>query len=76
MIAPTGKKVLPEEYIADDHFLVEQYTRIDNRIWQIKYWDRLQDVVKLASLNCELSVTEIYDKVKFIRIGAERVERV
>jgi Uma2 family endonuclease len=60
---PTLREFL---FIADDHHLVEQYTRIDNRNWQIKYWDRLQDVVKLPSLNCELAVAEIYDKVKFI----------
>ncbi len=59
---PTLREFL---FIADDHYLVEQYIRIDNRIWQIKYWDRLQDIVKLPSLNCELAEAEIYYQVKF-----------
>jgi Uma2 family endonuclease len=59
---PTLREFL---FIADDHYLVEQYVRIDNRIWRLTFWDRLQDVVKLPSLNCELAVAEIYDKVEF-----------
>lgn len=59
---PTLREFL---FIADDRCLVEQYIRIDNRIWQINYMDRLQDIVKLPSLNCELAVAEICDKVKF-----------
>jgi len=69
---PTLREFL---FIADDHYLVEQYIRIDNRIWQVIFWDRLQDVVKLPSLNCELAVAEIYGKVKFHKTGAE-FERV
>jgi Uma2 family endonuclease len=59
---PTLRELL---FIADDRYLIEQYIRIDNRVWQIKFWDRLQDVIKLPSLNCELAVAEIYDKVEF-----------
>jgi len=59
---PTLREFL---FIVDDHYWVEQYIRIDNRLWQVNFWNRLQDVVKLPSLNCELPLTEIYHKVKF-----------
>jgi Uma2 family endonuclease len=52
--------------IAQDRCQVEQYFKQENGIWGLlSEASDLQSVIKLPSLNCELAVAEIYDKVEF-----------
>ncbi|MGH7453612.1 MAG: Uma2 family endonuclease [bacterium] len=52
--------------IAQERCQIEQYFKQDNGIWGlIAESNDLQSVIKLPSINCELAVAEIYDKVEF-----------
>lgn len=52
--------------IAQDRCQVEQYCKQENGIWGLlSETNDLQSVISLPSLNCELAVAEIYDKVEF-----------
>ncbi len=52
--------------IAQDRCQVEQYFKQENGIWGLlSETSELQSAIKLPSLDCELAVAEIYDKVEF-----------
>lgn len=53
------------EYIltAQDTVRVEQYVRQNDRTWMYSQYQNLEDIVKLESINCELSLKEVYVKV-------------
>ena len=56
------------EYLADllvvqDHVRVEQYVRQSEQKWLLTEAASLDDVVRLASVGCELPLAEIYDRV-------------
>jgi Uma2 family endonuclease len=51
--------------IAQDRCRVEQYVKQDDGRWLFSEVSDRQSVIKLPSLNCELAVAEIYDKVEF-----------
>jgi Uma2 family endonuclease len=49
--------------IAQDTVRVEQYVRQNDRTWMYSQYQNLEDLVKLESINCELSLKEVYVKV-------------
>ena len=49
--------------IAQNTIRVEQYVRQSDRTWMYSQYQNLQDVVKPESINCELSLKDIYVKV-------------
>ena len=49
--------------VSQDARLVESFTRHDDGQWMLAAFDRADDVISLTSLNCELPLSEIYDKV-------------
>jgi Uma2 family endonuclease len=56
-----------EEYvlIAQDRPLVEQYVRQPNGDWLMTEISGLDGVVHLSSIECDLKLSEVYDKVQF-----------
>ncbi len=54
--------------IAQDKHHVEHYVRQADGQWLMSESVRLEDVLQLPSINCELAMAEIYDKIEF---GAE-----
>lgn len=55
-----------QEYvlIAQEPFRVEQFVRKDTSIWTYFEFRKPDDVVKLNSINCELSLKDIYHKIQ------------
>jgi Uma2 family endonuclease len=51
--------------IAQDRVHVEQHRKQADGTWVLRETNRIDDVVALASVECELPVTEIYFKVRF-----------
>ncbi|HZS44713.1 MAG TPA: Uma2 family endonuclease [Blastocatellia bacterium] len=51
--------------IAQDKCHVEQFIKQDNGLWLLSETNKTDDVIKLSSISCELSLTETYAKVKF-----------
>jgi Uma2 family endonuclease len=49
--------------ISQDKIYIEQYIRQPNGDWLLKVFHHLQDVLHLSSVNCDLSITNIYNKV-------------
>jgi Uma2 family endonuclease len=49
--------------VAQDEYSVEQFTKQTDGRWLLSEHRSLEDVVRLDSINCSLSLREIYDKV-------------
>jgi Uma2 family endonuclease len=49
--------------IAQNVVRVEQYVRQSDRTWMYSQYQNLEDVVKLESIGCKLSLKEVYVKV-------------
>lgn len=54
-----------EEYllVAQDRVHVENWVRQPDNLWLLSETDNLQDTVQLPSINCTLTLTDIYDRV-------------
>lgn len=52
--------------VSQDHALVEQFLRQEGAAWLFKETAGLDQVLALPSIQCELALTEIYDKVSFV----------
>ena len=50
--------------VSQDARLVELFTRQDDGRWVLAAFDRPEDIISLTSLDCELPLAEIYDKVE------------
>ncbi|MFL6215504.1 MAG: Uma2 family endonuclease [Blastocatellia bacterium] len=50
--------------VTQDHPKVEYYARHLNGKWLLSIFNKLQEVIELASVGCELPLNEIYDKVE------------
>ncbi len=70
----TGGKNLPitsinsfAEYIlvSQNFWRVEKFSRQDDNTWIYSEVHNMDEVMEIDSVNCELSVKEIYRKVKF-----------
>ncbi len=55
-----------QEYVlvAQDEIRVERFTRRGDD-WVLSVFTSLDDMLRLASINCDVSLREIYDKVEF-----------
>ena len=55
-----------QEYllVSQDRVLVERYTRQGDE-WLLTEWRRLEDLLRLASIGCDVALREIYAKVQF-----------
>ena len=56
-----------QEYILIDQYTmhVEQYSKTDNNKWIFSEYSNSQDSLNLASIDCQISLEDIYDKVNF-----------
>ncbi|MBD2134445.1 Uma2 family endonuclease [Sphaerospermopsis sp. FACHB-1094] len=56
-----------QEYILIDQYTmhVEQYIKTDRRKWTFLEYEDSNDILNLASIACEISLADIYDKVDF-----------
>jgi Uma2 family endonuclease len=50
--------------VSQDKILVEHFTRQGDR-WLLTEWSRLEDLLHLESIACEVKLRDIYDKVSF-----------
>ena len=50
--------------ISQEPFRVEQYVRKDQNVWTYFEFRNAEDVVKSNSINCELTLQDIYHKIK------------
>ena len=58
-----------QEYILIDQYKIhiEQYFKIDKMRWTFIEYDDLNEMISLNSLNLEIAIADIYDKVSFDR---------
>lgn len=56
-----------QEYILIDQYTihVEQYIKTDNKKWMFLEYEDINDTLNLASVACQISLADIYDKVDF-----------
>ena len=56
-----------QEYILIDQYTihVEQYVKTDNKKWMFVEYEDSNDILNLASVPCQISLADIYDKVDF-----------
>jgi len=50
--------------IAQDEYHVEHYVRQANNKWLLSETDNLPDTIELSSIDCNLALSDIYDKVE------------
>jgi len=50
--------------IAQDRYHVEHFVRQPDNRWLLSETNRLEDTIHLSSLDCNLALTEVYDKVE------------
>jgi Uma2 family endonuclease len=50
--------------VAQDRVLVERYTR-QGEEWLLTEWGRPEDILRLASIDCDVALHEVYAKVQF-----------
>lgn len=55
-----------QEYvlIAQEPYRVEQFVRKDKNVWTYFEFRRAEDIVKLNSIDCEISLRDIYHKIE------------
>jgi len=49
--------------ISQERHHIEHFVRQPNNRWLLSETNRLEETVRLASVNCELALSEIYDKI-------------
>ena len=49
--------------VAQHSYRVEQYVKQNNKSWLYSELHELQDIIKMGSIECHLTVKDIYDKV-------------
>jgi Uma2 family endonuclease len=56
-----------QEYILIDQYKihVEQYIKTDNKKWMFLEYEDNHDTLNLASIPCQISLADIYDKIDF-----------
>lgn len=55
--------------VAQEEPLIEISTRQEEKRWEVVYYEGLDQTIPLASIGCELSAAEVYDKVEFREIA-------
>lgn len=51
--------------ISQDKMSVEKFTRQDNNVWVFHSFRHAEDTLTLDSINCQLSLAEIYQRITF-----------
>lgn len=51
--------------VAQDKMLVDHYIKQSNNEWTLRSYTKPDDVIKLSSISCELSLAELYAQVGF-----------
>ena len=54
-------------FVSQDRVLVEQFTRQEDGRWILTEATRLDEVLEVASIACDLPVSEVYEKVDIAR---------
>ncbi len=57
--------------VSSERMRVEHCVRQDNGAWTLREYDQPADRVPLRSVNCELSLEDVYDKAFFPEPGTE-----
>ena len=57
-----------QEYlvISQTKYHVEHYVRQPNKQWLLSEYESLSDIIELPSINCQLAMTDIYDKIELV----------
>ena len=50
--------------VSQDKFFVEHFQRQTDNSWTYKSYSEREDVLKIETVDCELSLREIYDRVE------------
>ena len=56
--------------VASDRMRVEQHIRQPSGVWTRREWNGPEGILSLASLDCELPLAEIYERVTFPGSGS------
>ncbi len=51
--------------VAQDKIHIEHYVRQSDRSWLFSEYKSAEEKIQIASIGCELSVAEVYEKVEF-----------
>ena len=56
-----------QEYVLINQYELEiqQYTKTDDNLWIYRVYESTEDIVKFASIDIEITVAEIYERVAF-----------
>ena len=67
-----------EEYLLIDQtrIYIEHFSKTDNERWLFGDYDQSDDAITLASVSFQISLTDIYNKVKFEGVDAETAPEV
>ena len=59
-----------QEYVLINQYELEiqQYTKTDNNLWIYRVYESIEDIVKFASLDIEMTVAEIYEGISLDKI--------
>jgi Uma2 family endonuclease len=75
-----GYRTIPtfEEYLSIDQnrIYIEQFYKTDNKRWSFCDYDESDEVIELASIPFQISIADIYNKVKFEQVDAETTPEV
>lgn len=52
--------------ISQDEPHVEHYIRVENGEWLLREFDGLDALFQIESIDCTISLSELYDRVKFV----------
>ncbi|MGI8787479.1 MAG: Uma2 family endonuclease [Pyrinomonadaceae bacterium] len=59
--------------VSQDKYFVEHFIKQTNGDWLYQSYDTIEDVLKIETIECELSLREIYDRVK-LTVESEEFE--
>lgn len=67
-----------EEYLSIDQnrIYIEQFYKTDNKRWSFCDYDGSDEAIELASIPFQISISDIYNKVKFEQVDAETTPEV
>ena len=56
-----------QEYVLIDQYSqhIDQYVKVGEKKWNLQEYDETDSVVKLVTIDLEIAIADIYDKVKF-----------
>jgi Uma2 family endonuclease len=51
--------------VREDEMKVEQYSKQSQKQWLYKIYDGREDIISIDSVNCKISMSEVYSQIKF-----------